>query len=60
VVLQVSKQRDSLPSKRHPPLLVKIAPDLTDDDKQDIADVVLKKTVSQDCVVHVIVNCSKY
>lgn len=36
---QVLKERDALQGHK-PPVLVKIAPDLTDQDKQDIADVV--------------------
>lgn len=35
--------RDSLPGVHKPPILLKIAPDLSEDDKQDIATVVLKK-----------------
>ena len=31
--------------KNHPPLLLKIAPDLTDDDKVDIKDVVMSDEV---------------
>lgn len=37
---QVLKERDALQAQRKPPVLVKIAPDLTAQDKQDIADVV--------------------
>lgn len=37
---QVLKERDALQEKHRPPVLVKIAPDLTDQDKRDIADVV--------------------
>lgn len=37
---QVLKERDALQEERKPPVLVKIAPDLTAQDKQDIADVV--------------------
>lgn len=37
---QVLKERDALQTERKPPVLVKIAPDLTAQDKQDIADVV--------------------
>ncbi|MEO5337266.1 MAG: quinone-dependent dihydroorotate dehydrogenase [Magnetospirillum sp. WYHS-4] len=33
--------RDALPAGRRPPLLLKIAPDLTDEDREDIAQVVL-------------------
>ena len=39
---QVVKERDSLPSNPKPALLVKIAPDLSDQDKQDIAAVVMR------------------
>ena len=39
------EERDGLDLLRKPPLLVKIAPDLTEQDKQDITDVVLKKQV---------------
>uniref|UniRef100_A0A1A7WD12 Dihydroorotate dehydrogenase (quinone), mitochondrial n=1 Tax=Iconisemion striatum TaxID=60296 RepID=A0A1A7WD12_9TELE len=37
---QVLKERDALQENLKPPVLVKIAPDLTDQDKRDIADVV--------------------
>lgn len=37
---QVLKERDALQGDYKPPVLVKIAPDLTAQDKQDIADVV--------------------
>ncbi|KAG9352467.1 hypothetical protein JZ751_020881 [Albula glossodonta] len=37
---KVLKERDALKSERRPPVLVKIAPDLTLQDKQDIADVI--------------------
>lgn len=40
---KVSEERDKLSLSTKPPLLVKIAPDLTEKDKQDISDVVLKK-----------------
>ncbi|KAL5466757.1 hypothetical protein EMCRGX_G030906 [Ephydatia muelleri] len=36
----VTAERDTLPHK--PPLLVKVAPDLSDADKEDIADVILR------------------
>ncbi|XP_014193872.1 dihydroorotate dehydrogenase (quinone), mitochondrial isoform X2 [Haplochromis burtoni] len=36
----VQKERDALQEQRKPPILVKIAPDLTAQDKQDIADVI--------------------
>lgn len=34
------KERDAMQGECKPPVLVKIAPDLTAQDKQDIADVV--------------------
>ncbi|KAJ3594293.1 hypothetical protein NHX12_006624 [Muraenolepis orangiensis] len=37
---KVLKVRDALPCERKPPVLVKIAPDLSPQDQQDIADVV--------------------
>ncbi|KAM4630250.1 dihydroorotate dehydrogenase (quinone), mitochondrial [Polymixia lowei] len=37
---RVMKERDALQGERKPPVLVKIAPDLTAQDKQDIAEVV--------------------
>ncbi|XP_029000827.1 dihydroorotate dehydrogenase (quinone), mitochondrial [Betta splendens] len=37
---KVLKERDALQGERKPPVLVKIAPDLTAQDKQDVADVV--------------------
>ncbi|MPC97037.1 Dihydroorotate dehydrogenase (quinone), mitochondrial [Portunus trituberculatus] len=37
--------RDSLPTTHRPPLLLKIAPDLTEADMQDIATVVLQKKI---------------
>ncbi|KAL4234925.1 hypothetical protein ACF0H5_006566 [Mactra antiquata] len=42
LISQVSEERKRLPLTHKPPMLVKIAPDLTDQDKQDIVDVVLK------------------
>lgn len=39
---QVLKERDALQGEHKPPVLVKIAPDLTAQDKQDIADVVVE------------------
>ncbi|XP_057700610.1 dihydroorotate dehydrogenase (quinone), mitochondrial isoform X2 [Corythoichthys intestinalis] len=36
----VLKERDEMPGGHKPPILVKIAPDLTAQDKQDIADVI--------------------
>ncbi|KAK8389178.1 hypothetical protein O3P69_020860 [Scylla paramamosain] len=41
----VISARDSLPATHRPPLFLKIAPDLTDADMQDIATVVLQKKV---------------
>ncbi|XP_029310236.1 dihydroorotate dehydrogenase (quinone), mitochondrial isoform X1 [Cottoperca gobio] len=41
----VLKERDALQGERKPPVLVKIAPDLTAQDKQDIADVVTELAV---------------
>ncbi|KAF0043116.1 hypothetical protein F2P81_004453 [Scophthalmus maximus] len=38
----VLKERDALQGEHKPPVLVKIAPDLTAQDKQDIADVVVE------------------
>ena len=40
VPLQVLAERDVLPCERKPAVLVKIAPDLTAQDKQDIASIV--------------------
>ena len=51
---QVIAERDSLPDR--PPLLVKIAPDLTEKDKEDIAAVVTRGKVcmcSPDTVTYV-------
>ncbi|XP_045193969.1 dihydroorotate dehydrogenase (quinone), mitochondrial-like isoform X1 [Mercenaria mercenaria] len=42
LVAKVSEERKNIESERKPPLLVKIAPDLTEQDKKDITDVVLK------------------
>ncbi len=36
------KERDSLRSENQPPVLVKIAPDLSTQDKQDIAEVLME------------------
>lgn len=43
--LQVLEVRNSSPEKAQNPLLVKIAPDLTDNDKEDIAAVVTREKV---------------
>jgi dihydroorotate dehydrogenase len=43
-VLQAVDSRNKLSGKK-PPLLLKIAPDLTDQDKKDIASIVTKKEV---------------
>lgn len=40
---KVLEARDNLPVQRKPPVLVKIAPDLSDEDKKDIADVLGRK-----------------
>ncbi|XP_056134916.1 dihydroorotate dehydrogenase (quinone), mitochondrial isoform X2 [Lampris incognitus] len=40
LLLRVLRERDALQGERRPPVLVKIAPDLTAQDKQDIAEVV--------------------
>lgn len=40
VPMQVLAERDALPCERKPAVLVKIAPDLTTQDKQDIASVI--------------------
>ncbi|XP_066503975.1 dihydroorotate dehydrogenase (quinone), mitochondrial [Hoplias malabaricus] len=37
---KVLKERDSLEEKNRPPVMVKIAPDLSEQDKQDIAEVI--------------------
>lgn len=42
VVIQVLKERDSLRSENRLPVLVKIAPDLSTQDKQDIAEVIME------------------
>ena len=50
LISQVLKARDKLGSK--PPILVKIAPDLEDRDKADIASVVVTNSVCIDLTVH--------
>ncbi|XP_052229605.1 dihydroorotate dehydrogenase (quinone), mitochondrial-like isoform X2 [Dreissena polymorpha] len=42
LISRVSEERKSMKSERQPPLLVKIAPDLSEADKKDIAEVVMK------------------
>ena len=42
---QVTEARNSLPEGKRPPLLVKIAPDLTEQDKIDIAAVIGRPSV---------------
>jgi dihydroorotate dehydrogenase len=42
LVKQVLKERDALQCERKPPVLVKIAPDLSPQDMQDIAEVVIE------------------
>lgn len=39
----VLEAKDSLPEGHRPPILIKIAPDLTEEDKHDIANVILSK-----------------
>ncbi|XP_064118696.1 dihydroorotate dehydrogenase (quinone), mitochondrial-like isoform X2 [Macrobrachium nipponense] len=39
----VVEAKDSLPEGHRPPILIKIAPDLTEEDKYDIANVILSK-----------------
>ncbi|XP_046339605.2 dihydroorotate dehydrogenase (quinone), mitochondrial-like isoform X2 [Haliotis rufescens] len=48
---KVVTARDELRGSHKPPLLVKIAPDLTDQDKQDIAAVVSKKKCGVDGLI---------
>ena len=43
---QVVETRDNMPAHMRHPLLVKIAPDLTTEDKEDIAAVLTRKQVS--------------
>ena len=45
VTQQVAAERDKLRVKQKPPLLVKIAPDLSDKDKADIAAVIMREKV---------------
>lgn len=42
VVIQVLKERDSLRTEKRLPVVVKIAPDLSTQDKQDIAEVIME------------------
>ena len=42
---KVREERDKLSVQPRPPVLVKIAPDLSDNDKEDIAQVVIRKEV---------------
>ena len=48
-----------MPEKAQHPLLVKIAPDLTDDDKEDIAAVVTREKVCFCCCVLSKLTCSR-
>ncbi|XP_020602815.1 dihydroorotate dehydrogenase (quinone), mitochondrial-like [Orbicella faveolata] len=48
---KVLEVRNSLPKKAQNPLLVKIAPDLTDDDKEDIAAVVTREKGGVDGII---------
>lgn len=45
LIRQVQKALDDHVKGRKPPLLIKIAPDLTDEDKADIAEIALRKSV---------------
>lgn len=47
LIAPVVEARNSLKISRLPPLLLKIAPDLTEAEKEDIASVVLKEKVSE-------------
>ena len=49
VLFQVIKARDNLPDNK-PPVLVKIAADLTQEAKEDIADVITTPPVSAICL----------
>lgn len=40
------KAKNNLPFEKKPPLLLKLAPDLTERERKDIADVISKKNVS--------------
>ena len=42
VIPQVIAERDSLPENHRPPLLVKLSPDLTPEDREDVAAVVCR------------------
>lgn len=46
VGIQVLKERDSLRSENRLPVLVKIAPDLSAQDKQDIAEVIMEVSLT--------------
>lgn len=48
---QVLKERDALQENHRPPVLLKIAPDLTDQDKRDIADVVTEVWSLPACIL---------
>lgn len=45
IIDEVTAARDGLPEERRPPLLVKVAPDLTPDEIEDIADTALATKV---------------
>lgn len=49
----VVNARDSVAGKHKPPILLKIAPDLSQEDKQDIAYVILRKGV---CIMFFQIN----
>ena len=46
ISFQVSQQRNQLNVDPKPPLLIKLAPDLSDQDKEDVTEVVMKVSVS--------------
>lgn len=47
----VIKERDSLPTAEKPPILLKIAPDLTQSELKDVANVVQKKGCKVDGLI---------
>lgn len=46
LVIQVLKERDSLQTETRLPVVVKIAPDLSTQDKQDIAEVIMEVSLN--------------
>lgn len=51
LINKVVTERNQLKCEKKPPLLVKISPDLTDKDKEDIAEVVIKEKNSVDGLI---------